>query len=608
VYRRLSLRLLCLLLTLALPASAQFTRDNAANKKIDEAINEHYLATDFDKAEGILTGTVTACADKCSPQVIARAWMYVGIVRGSGKNDLAGAKEAFQKAIATDPQVKLDTALSTPETQKAFESSGGAGGMAAPPEAPPDKTPPPATGGEAEGPGGMKCTPDAMEIQTRRPIPVECKSDEEAASVELRYKPFGGEWKTVKMAKKGDGFRAEIPCSDTKTAGDLKVYARAKDAAGETIDNWGSKSSPTNYTMGESVAGEPPAYTGEKAPDRCPDSAECPPDFPGCGGGAKRGDVDWGGKCENSTECKTGLLCEGGVCETAPSCETNADCTTGVCTAGKCDVGDEVASSAGPYKKNWIGLHFGLDWAVVGGASVCGETGGYECYIAGTTNRPYGGPPYPGTGIATGAALATQRVMLSYDRAFTPNIMAGLRVGYAFGGGPPAINEFVTDASGQTVVDPATGDPVPKTKINFLPLHLEGRFSYWFGHGALGKKGLRPYGFVGGGMAQVDAKVTVAVYDCGSPTLINGQLPPPGSPLPPEPACKDGAVSVNPGNLQRRKVDAWKKLGQGFAEVGGGIVYAFKEQIGVQANVNFMYMLGASGPVIEPSLGIVYGL
>jgi hypothetical protein len=86
VYRRLSLRLLCLLLTLALPASAQFTRDNAANKKIDEAINEHYLATDFDKAEGVLTGTVTACGDKCSPGVLARAWMYVGIVRGSGKN------------------------------------------------------------------------------------------------------------------------------------------------------------------------------------------------------------------------------------------------------------------------------------------------------------------------------------------------------------------------------------------------------------------------------------------------------------------------------------------------------------------------------------------
>jgi hypothetical protein len=587
LYRRLSLRLLCLLLTLALPASAQFTRDNAANKKIDEAINEHYLATDFEKAEGMLTGTVTACADKCSPQVIARAWMYVGIVRGSGKNDLAGAKEAFQKAIATDPQVKLDTALATPETQKAFESSGGSGGMATPPETTPNEKPAPSAGGEAEGgPGSMKCTPDAMEIETRRPIPVECKSDEEAASVELRYKPFGGEWKTVKMSKKGDSFRAQIPCTDTKTAGDLKVYARAKDAAGETIDSWGSKNSPTNYTLGESVTGEPPAYTGEKAPDRCADSADCPPDFPGCGAAKQRGDVDWGGKCENSTECKTGLLCESGVCETAPSCETNADCTTGVCTAGKCDVGDDVASSAGPYKKNWFGLHFGLDLAIIGGSDVCGLNGGYECYLAGSRTRPYGGPPYPGTGIKTGLALATQRIMLSYDRAFTPNIMAGLRVGYALGGGPPAIVGYEQDATGQTAVD-GNGDPVPRTKLSFLPLHLEGRLSYWFGQGALGKKGLRPYAMIGGGMAQVDAKASITVFECGSAQQ------PPSAPCP---------------TLSRRRVDAWKKLGQGFAEVGGGVVYAFKENIGVQANVNFMYMLGASGAVFEPSLGLVYGL
>jgi hypothetical protein len=176
--------LLCLLLTLALPASAQFTRDNAANKKIDEAVNEHYLATDFDKAEGVLTGTVQACGDKCSPQVIARAWMYVGIVRGSGKNDQAGAREAFQKAIATDPQVKLDTAVATPETQQTFETSGGAGGAAAPPEAAPaEKAPAAGGGGEEDGPGGMKCTPDAMEVETRRAIPVECVTDEESRVV-----------------------------------------------------------------------------------------------------------------------------------------------------------------------------------------------------------------------------------------------------------------------------------------------------------------------------------------------------------------------------------------------------------------------------------------
>jgi len=571
VYRRLSLRLLLLLLTLALPASAQFTRDNAANKKIDEAVNEHYLATDFDKAEGVLTGTVQACGDKCSPQVIARAWMYVGIVRGSGKNDQAGAKEAFQKAVASDPQVKLDSALATPETQKTFDAVSGGGGGAAPAEPNGGKAPP-AGGSEEEGPGGMTCTPDAMEVQTRRAIPVQCRSDEDAAGVELRYKPFGGDWKTLKMTKKGDFFRAEIPCAETRSAGDLKVYARAKDAAGETIDTWGSKNKPTNYTLSETVTGEPPAFEGEKAPDRCPDTSECPPDFPGCGG-SKRGDVDAGGKCESSSECKQGLLCESGVCENAPSCDTDADCSTGKCSAGKCDIGDDTGPSK-PYKKNWLGLHYGLDIAFVGGSDVCRS--GYECYDA-QSGAPYAGVPFPGTGIATGGAVATHRILLSYDRAFSPNFTAGLRLGYALNGGPPAISR---DANGQE-----TG------RIKFLPLHAELRLSYFIGKGALGRRGIRPYVFGGGGVAQVDTKVPVTIYDCGNPATDD---------------CFNGRVAKT--SLPKRSVNAWKKLGQEFITIGGGVIYAFKDNLGVQANVNFMYMLGTTGPVIEPSLGVVYGL
>jgi hypothetical protein len=581
VYRRLSLRLLCLLLTLALPASAQFTRDNAANKKIDEAINEHYLATDFEKAEGVLTGTIQACGDKCSPQVIARAWMYVGIVRGSGKNDQAGAREAFSKAIATDPQVKLDAALATPETQKTFDTAGGAGAAPAPEPTPAPAAAPAASGGEEEGPGGMKCTPDAMEIETRRPVPVECVSDQDAATVELRYKPFGGDWKTVRMTKKGESFRGEIPCVDTKTSGDMKVYARAKDASGETIDNWGSKNKPINYTFGESVTGEPPAYAGETPPARCADSAECPPDFPGCGGGgASRGNVDWGGKCENSTECKSGLLCEGGVCEAAPSCENNDDCSTGKCTDGKCDVGSDVASSAGPFKKNWLGLNYGIDIAMISGTNVCASSD-FSCYEVGSRDKPYPGPAYDGTQIKSGAVMATHRILLSYDRAFSPNFTAGLRAGYALFGGPPAIESF--DENNQ-----------PQKKIAFLPVHAELRLAYWFGQGALAKKGLRPYLFLGGGMAQVDAKVQVNIYDCSGTTAS-----------PSAPGCLD---KTQAGNIPKKSVDAWKKLGQGFVALGGGLVYAFTPQLGFQANLNFDYMLGSSGAVFQPSFGLVYGL
>src|SRR6185295_4164529 len=135
---RLVLRLhrllwIVLLILGASPAFGQYTRDNAANKKIDEAINTHYVATDFEKAEGVLLGTINACSDKCSPQTLGKAWMYVGIVRGSGKNNQTGAKDAFQKALAADPNVQLDTVLATPETQATFAALGGT--AAPPPEA-----------------------------------------------------------------------------------------------------------------------------------------------------------------------------------------------------------------------------------------------------------------------------------------------------------------------------------------------------------------------------------------------------------------------------------------------------------------------------------------
>lgn len=574
MYRRLPIRLLCLALFtfFTLPAFAQYTRDNAATKKIDEAINEHYLATNFDKAESVLTGTINACGEKCSPAVIARAWMYVGIVRGSGKNDLAGAKEAFQKALSTDPAVKLDTQLATPETQKAFEGT--------PAGAPTTESPKgTASANEDSGDkGGLKCSPDVREIQTLRPIPVECSSDEEVASMELRYKPFGADtWKTVKMKKVGEAFRAEVPCDVTGSAGTLKLYVRAKDAAGESIDSFGSKAKPIEFAASETSAAEPPAYPGEAAPARCLAKEECPPDFPGCQSKPKRGEKDWGVACDNSMECKEGLLCNDGTCEAAPACESNADCDSGSCVDNKCSVGSTSGGGGAKYKKNWIGLHFAQDIAIMGGTNVCGTDAqanqGYACYEEGSSNHPFLGEPFPGAGIGTGTVLATQRLLLSFDHAFSPNITIGLRAGFAFGGGPPA----GSDANG------AGG-------TKFLPFHGELRGAYWFGKNALGKKGLRPYVHLGGGLAQVDGKVKVKVSDCNTAADRNGCI-----------------AGTSPGGATPHTLDAWRKMGQGFITIGGGAMYAFTEKFGAQLNIDLMYMLPTSGPVIQPSLGVAYG-
>jgi hypothetical protein len=625
-------RLLCIaLLTLvSLPASAQYTRDTAANKKIDEAINQHYVATDFEKAEGVLLGTINACADKCSPAVFGRAWMYVGIVRGSGKNNLPGAKEAFQKAAAADPNVKLDMVLATPETQATFNAVTGGGGGAAP-------APPPAGGEEeaepepgaepvAGGGGGLECTPGAMQVETRRPIPIQCQSDEEVASMEVKYKSFGSDtWKTLPMQKKGEVFRATVPCTATGIAGSLRVYVRAKDKSGEQVDTWGTKQAPNEFSLAEGVTEEPPAFDGEEAPARCQEAGECPPDFPGCsstktGDCEGRGEKDWGAACDNSVDCKCGLLCQEGTCETAPSCETDADCATGTCIGGKCDIGG--SGGVGPkadYKKNWLGLHFAQDFAIVGGNNVCDSNLGqknenYACFYEATTDKPFVHTPFPyKDGIQQGMVLATQRILLSYERAFFPFLTVGLRAGFAFGGGPPA-GQTVKKVNG-VVQARATGSG----GTPFLPVHVEVRAAYWLL--PLTSKFFRAYVGAGGGMAQVDAKVSIPEYDCTEAGMPNK------TPLPPEASgqsmiytddkgrmyspfeqCKYGKGYYNHRYYKPVKVDGWKKMGQGFGTANLGAVIAFKENMGVVINANVMYMLPASGFVIEPSLGFTYGL
>jgi len=625
-----------LLLFVAAPAFAQYTRDNAANKKIDEAINTHYVATDFEKAEGVLLGTINACSDKCSPQTMGKAWMYVGIVRGSGKNNQAGAKDAFQKALAADPSTKLDTVLATPETQATFAGLGGAA-AAAPEPAAPAVAP---VAAAAPAGGGLTCTPDVRSVETRRQIPVQCSSDEEVTSMELKYKVFGSDsWKTLPMMKKGDSFRVQIPCNATENSGTLRVYVRAKDAQGEMVDSWGSKTAPVEFNIAEGVTDPPPQFDDSEPPPRCDakGGADCPPDFPGCGGakaGAARGAKDWGEQCANSTECKSGLLCNEGTCQAAPSCDTDADCSTGKCLDGKCDLPEDAAAGPSTYKKNWLGLNIAQDIAFVGGYNVCDPFLGqasdnYACFYEGTTDQPFFHTPYPPRdGINTGTVMATTRILVSYDRAFTPNITAGARIGFALGGGPPA---------GMTPAGGAKDPPAHSTGVGgtpFLPLHLEVRGQFWFL--PLTAKLFRAYVLVGGGMAQVDAKVKINEYDCEkaghdpSGKDVSNQFLANGDPNPdyktdsnyyvapytvgtntlnPYQQCRRG----KPSNYNIKKappadaVDGWRKMGQGFIEGGVGAMLAIKDNMGVTLEAKVLYMLPASGVVIQPSAGFSLG-
>ncbi len=494
-------RLLAILLVgaFSLPVAAQYSRDASANQKIEEAINTHYLMMELDKAEKMLQGIVEACEMKCRPGTKAKAWMYVGIIRGSGKNDIAGAKEAFATAKAFDPSVQLDEALATPETKAAFQSvAGGAGGATTtqptPSPSPAPSTAPPPTTEQGTIPGDMRCTPEQRQIQTRMPIPISCTSDLNPAGAVLKFQEFGsGEWREMEMQKVGGELRATIPCDVTDIAGPLLFYVGAKDKSGEYIDQYGSRKQPATIHLSETAPGPAPAFPGETPVTRCPAAEDCPPDFPGCGDSqdAQCGDLDWGSACDNSAQCKCGLTCKGGTCEQAQACSTDEDCSGGeACIGGYCSVAQK---DAGPYKKHWVGGSFGADVTFIGGNQLCSQfrADGYSTYCLYSDGARYVAPPnQTGNGIEVapaGPIMGQLRFKLSYDYALSDHMRVGAKAGVAF-----------------------LNAPVPQSGIDvspFMLLHLEGRFTYTFT--SLAKKGFRPSAFLAVGLAEVSTGIPV---------------------------------------------------------------------------------------------------
>jgi hypothetical protein len=387
---------------------------------------------------------------------------------------------------------------------------------------------------------GLSCTPNERELQTRRPLPVECHGDAEAVRMTLRYRERGtSQWATLDMQRHGDDFRAQVPCEVTMNTGSLDVFVVATDRQGDPVDTFGTKSQPQGFRV-DGRSRVAPAFPGEEAPARCAEPVHCPPDFPGC---------------------------EEGLADS--------------------DQPEQAAVAA--HVRQWVGLHIAADVGFIGGSNVCATRNhDFDCFNAGAT-APYPaalsasvarepgelGDAYPGTGIGMGASAGTWRALLSYDRALSERVSAGGRLGYAFGGGPAT----------------------PEGR-HFLPVHVEGRLSYWLRD--LGATGVRPYLHVGGGIAQVDLKKSdLTVRDCSEEPARDAFL-----------ACidaRDAYDSSNRPELPQKRLDAYRKLGNAFVTTGAGAVVGLSGNTGLQIHLNAMLMLPSVGLVIEPSVGMVFG-
>ena len=566
MYRKPLLLLVFAVAALVAGPAVGAPRDAAAKRKIEAAIHKHYLETDFDRAETVLLGTIAACAKKCSKPVLAKAWLYVGIVRGSGRNDPRGAKKAFVKALELNPRIALDAALATVKTKKMFKqaqksvgaSGGDSGGVD--------------LGGGEGSVGSMDCTPKISVVQTRRPVPVSCTVGGAATKFDLNYKAPGKPWKRIKMRKKRGAYQATIPCQATRRSGDLRFYVRGRDADGDIVEAYGQKREPIEMEIDRDTEEEPPAFPDRDPPRRC-----------------SRSKAASGSTCSEDDDCDGGLSCVEGACVEQQSCDVTEDCPGGnKCVDGYCSV-SKKKKKGGAFKKSWLGFHFAYDFALVGGDDVCSldsqQNKGFACFYA-DTEEVYRFDPNPdfANNISSGISPATFRLLLSFDQVFGENVTAGARLGYAFGGGPPA--------------------GVKKEVVKFFPFHAELRISYWFGDRPFSNEGLRPFIGVGGGAAQVDAKLPLKVADCaGTPSSPSD----PGATTPQDQSFYQ-ACSTGSQNGVELELDAYKKLGKTFVGVHGGIVYALSPDSGIQLNVNVMQMLPTSGQVFEPSLGYVQGI
>ncbi|MCH2110677.1 MAG: hypothetical protein MK135_15250, partial [Polyangiaceae bacterium] len=377
--------------------------------------------------------------------------------------------------------------------------------------------------------------------------PLSCTTDADAASMMVKFKAFGEtKWNKLTMTKVGETFQVTIPCDATNNPGPLSYYVGAKDAAKKWVDQYGSKKKSASFEIIETDEPEALSFPGGQPVERCISKVDCPPDFPGCTPAEKKkcGEIDWGGACNNSTECACGLTCANGTCESAPSCTADSDCDTGACVDGYCGVpADTPDEPAGPYKKHWVNVSVGLDIGVMGIDNACNpirfNENGYQCFDSSGEqyfdNNIDAGEQVDDVG--TGLAGGQLRIKLGYDYAFTDHILAGAKLGIGFLNSPPK---------------------------GFVPVTFEARGTYVFT--SLSKTGLRPAIYLAAGYGEGAARAQNTVPTKGPDGNLNG-----------------GTAAV------------YRVGGSAMVAPGASLTYAIKPEMGVTLDVQASLYLPAGG-------------
>jgi hypothetical protein len=102
------------------PAEPQ-SPDQAARTQVREIMDAQFVAGEYAAAESKLYEAYNACVAQCSNNTRALIWMYVGIVRGTGKQDQVRARQAFRRMLELDETMTVNSYFADEATLATFE-------------------------------------------------------------------------------------------------------------------------------------------------------------------------------------------------------------------------------------------------------------------------------------------------------------------------------------------------------------------------------------------------------------------------------------------------------------------------------------------------------
>lgn len=135
----------------------------------------------------------------------------------------------------------------------------------------------------------------SQEILTPLPLRVRLPQAMNAEHVVVLYKTWGSRgWSAHELGRDGQTWSGEVSCREVSTVtGDTRYYFVAFDEEGNMVAGSGSPDWPHIATIVGKLEGGAQSLSGERAPMRCHDPADCPPDFPGCPAYAMKRHACW---------------------------------------------------------------------------------------------------------------------------------------------------------------------------------------------------------------------------------------------------------------------------------------------------------------------------